>query len=155
MIVLPVKWSWKSFSVDGRENFLRNIFRMHARLDKESNAFLSPHIIKPVWCLNMFNTHHMMVVLFAKQQKLALTRPMAGRHIVLKSKRPFQDLNQDIIYVPQISIYSPDWNLHFNLHRFCFNYSLLHFPEFFVLLVSFLCYSFQIFLKFPVWLFQL
>lgn len=84
---------------------------MHARLDY---AFLSPHIIKPVWCLNMFNKHHMMVVLFAKQQKLALTRPMAGRHIVLKSKQPSQDLNQDIrlrikcLYAPQISIYSPD-----------------------------------------------
>ncbi len=102
-------------------------------------------------CL-VFNKHHMMVVLFAKQQKLALTRPMAGRHIALKSKQTSQYIRLRIkcLYVPQIGIYFPNWNLHFNLHKFSFNYSLLHFPEFIALLVSFLCYSFQIFLKFPV-----
>lgn len=63
----------------------------------------------------------------AKKQKLALTYAMAGRHIVLKSKQPSQDINQDIrlriksLYVLQIGIYSPDWNLHFILHRLTFS----------------------------------
>lgn len=69
----------------------------------------------------------MTAVLFAKQQKLARTCPMEGRHIVFKSKQPSQDLSQDIrlkikhLYVAQIGIYYSS--------EFCFNYSLLHFPE--------------------------
>lgn len=63
----------------------------------------------------MFNKHPMMTALFAKHLELALTRPVAGRHIVLKSKQPSQDLNQDIRFRTKHLFHTPNWYLFFRL----------------------------------------